>query len=360
MYVRAQWLENNNEGYGATANKMPTQFPYNYQTKSPNMVFDLTYTFSPTLLNEMTLGTSEFDEFTPYNASDLPKVQKSASGYDYPGLYSGNNPLNLFPAVSFGGTNAVQFGWDSRFPFYDITKQYSITDSVTKILGAHNLKFGADLKTDHYLQAHGSTGTPEGSFTFNSSSNMAADSYNGFANALLGNFQNYAEPNTRSDYNPRIYVVEGYGQDQWKVTPKLTLDYGTRFAWVKPPTLETGGNFVPDLYVAANAPAMYRPCKSGNLTGVCDPTNGSFTPNSTLSGRISFLLQLQIRRNWPTAPSRQRTTLGIQGAWCMAQDCSLRLASVLPMTRLATARRRSAVASASSSIRRRRLGRKAT
>ena len=284
MYVRAQWLENNNEGFGATANKMPTQFPYNYQTKSPNMVFNMTYTFSPTLLNELTLGTSEFDEFTPYNASDLPKVQKSASGYNYGQLYPANNPLNLFPAVSFGGTNAVSFGWDSRFPFYDITKQYSLTDSVTKILGRHNTKFGVDLKTDHYLQAHGSTGTPEGAFTFSSSSNMAADTYNGFANALLGNFQNYAEPNTRSDYNPRIYIVEGYGQDQWKVTPKLTLDYGTRFAWAKPPTLQTGGNFVPDLYVAANAPAMYKPCKGGSQTGVCDPTNGNFTANPTLSG----------------------------------------------------------------------------
>ena len=75
-----------------------------------------------------------------------------------------------------------------------------------------------------------------------------------------------------------------YAQDQWKVSTKLTLDYGTRFAWVKPPTLQTGGNFVPTLYTAANAPGMYKPCRSGSQTGVCDPTNGSFVGNSTLSG----------------------------------------------------------------------------
>ena len=188
---------------------------------------------------------------------------------------------------------------------------------------------------------------------------MAADTYNGFANTLLGNFQNYAEPNTRSDYNPRIYVVEGYGQDQWKVTPKLTLDYGTRFAWVKPPTLQTGGNFVPDLYVAGNAPAMYKPCKNGSQTGVCDPTNGSFTPNSTLSGlfvpsAVANPIQLE------TAPSRRRTMPGIQGAWCMERASNWRLAWVSPMTCSATVRRRSAAASASSSTRRRRSGRKAT
>lgn len=131
----------------------------NYQTTHPGFVYDMTYAFSPTLLNELTLGTSGFEENQLYDQSELAKATKSSSGYNIGQLFPQNNPLNLLPAVSFGGvTNAAAFGYDSRFPMYDRTRQYSISDSITKVIGLHNLKFGADLKTANYLQAHSSSG----------------------------------------------------------------------------------------------------------------------------------------------------------------------------------------------------------
>ena len=281
MYFRGIFFVVNADSYSSAANKLPWLMRVNYQTTHPGLAYDLTYAFSPTLLNEVTVGTSGFGENQLYQASELAKATKSSSGYNIGQLYPANNPLNLFPAVSFGGiTNAATFAWDSRFPMYDRTRQYSVTDSLTKILGTHNLKFGVDLKTDHYLQAHSSSGTPSGSFNYGTSSSNPNDSYNAFANTIEGLFNTYSEPTARTDYNPRIYVFEGYAQDQWRITPRLTLDYGMRVALAKPPSLEVGGNFVPSLFDPGNAPVLYQPKKVGSTTVAVDPTTNQTYPGA--------------------------------------------------------------------------------
>lgn len=281
MFFRGEFMTVNDNAYSSPANKLPWLLPVNYQTSHPNLAVDLTYTISPTLVNELVAGTSGFGETQLYNSADLLKATKSPSGYNTGQIYQSNNPLNLFPAASFGGvTNAATFAWDSRFPMYDRTRQYSISDSITKVLGQHNLKFGVNVATDHYLQAHSSSGTPEGSFDFSKSSTNPNDSNYAYANALQGLFNTYSEPTARSDYNPRIYIYEGFAQDQWRVTPKLTLDYGARFAYAKPPTLQVGGNFVPSLYNPANAPVLYQPVLQGKNTVAKDPTTGQLYPGA--------------------------------------------------------------------------------
>jgi outer membrane receptor protein involved in Fe transport len=279
MFFRGEFMTNNEDKYTSPANKLPWLLRVNYQTTHPNLAYDMTYAFSPTLLNEITVGTSGFGETQLYNKADLQKAMKSADGYNISQLYPDNNPMNLFPAVSFGGvTDAATFGWDSRFPMFDRTRQYSLTDSLTKIIGNHNLKFGINLATDHYLQAHSASGTPEGSFSFGRDTSNPNDSNYAYANALQGLFDNYSEPTLRSDYNPRIYIIEWYGQDQWRISPKLTLDYGMRLAWVKPPTLETGANFVPSLYDPSQVPVMYQPEKVNGKTVAVDPQTGNTYP----------------------------------------------------------------------------------
>lgn len=280
MFFRGEFMTVNDDAYSSAANKLPWLLRVNYQTSHPNLAYDMTYAFSPTLLNELTVGTSGFGETQLYNSQDLLKATKNKSGYDIGQLFPANNPLNLFPAVSFGGvTDAATFGWDSRFPMFDRTREYSLTDSLTKIIGNHNTKFGINLATDHYLQAHSSSGIPEGSFSFGRDSNNPNDSNYAYSNAVEGLFDSYSEPTARSDYNPRIYIIEWYGQDQWRITPKLTLDYGMRFAWARQPSLQVGANFVPGLYQASQAPVLYRPEKVGGKTVAVDPTTGKTYPS---------------------------------------------------------------------------------
>jgi len=299
IYGRVLFTVVNNSGFNSTANKLPWLMSVNYQTPRQNIGGDVTYTFSPTLLNEFIFGTSSFAENQIYTADQLANATKSSSGYDLGQIYPANNPLNLFPAVSFGGvTNAATYAWDSRFPMFDRTRWWSASDNLTKILGPHNLKFGVDWATDHYLQAHSSSGTPSGSFSFGTSSSNPNDSNYAYANALEGLFNTYAEPTSRNDYNPRIYVYEWFAQDQWRISPKLTLDYGIRFAWVVPPSLQIGSNFIPSTYNAGQAPKLYQFSPGGK--NAIDPTTGQsypaayaglFVPNTgnTANGLITTL-----------------------------------------------------------------------
>ena len=276
MYARLLFQVNNDDGLHSTANKLPWLMKVNYQTPRQNIAYDLTYTFSPTLLNEFNFGTSTFFENQLYSKSQLALATKNSDGYNLPQINPSNNPMNLYPAVSFGGSQntkgAPSYGWDSRFPMYDRVRWWQANDNLTKILGNHNLKFGFNFATDNYLQAHSSSGTPEGSYDFSSNSSNPNDSYYGYANALEGLFNTYSEPTSRNDYNPRFYVYEWFAQDQWKITPKLTLDYGMRFSWGAPMTLQVGSDFVPSLFDASQAPTLYQFAPGGK--NAVDPTTG--------------------------------------------------------------------------------------
>lgn len=279
MYGRLLFQVNDDDGYHSTANKLPWLMKVNYQTPRQNIGYDLTYTVSPTLLNEFNFGTSTFNENQLYQKSQLALATKNSNGYDLGQIFPANNPLNLYPAVSFGTSHntksAPSYGWDSRFPMFDRVRWWQANDNLTKILGNHNLKFGYNWATDNYLQAHSSSGTPSGSFDFSSSSNNPNDSYYGYANALEGLFNTYSEPTSRNDYNPRFYVNEWFAQDQWKITPKLTLDYGMRFSYGVPMSLTVGADFIPGLYNASQAPTLYQYVPGGK--NAVDPTTGIAT-----------------------------------------------------------------------------------
>src|SRR3982074_332271 len=144
----------------------------------------------------------------------------------------------------------------------DIVTAWSLSDSVTKVAGSHSFKAGAYFETAEYLQAH-TGGSFTGSLNFGVNANNPSDSKNPFSNALLGNFQSYQEVNRRVDYDPINHVFEWYVQDNWKVSKKLTLDYGVRFTVDLPQVFkkDIGGNFDGAAYNRAKLPLLYIPGK---------------------------------------------------------------------------------------------------
>jgi hypothetical protein len=281
MFGRGDLETVNDNSHSSPAAKLPWLMPINYRTTNPNFVFNVTYTFSPTLVNELNVGTAGWSEAQLYSQSDLAKAQLNPNGYNVPALYEGVNPLNLLPNATFGVTNSADFGWDSRFPMADQVRSYSATDNVTKIIGSHTLKFGIDAQTDSYSQP---SNNRVGSFSYNADpSKNINDSNYGYSNALLGNFDTMSEVTTLTTYKPRTNVIEWYTQDKWKINNKLTLDYGVRYSWALAQRLSTGNNFVPSLYSASAAPALYQPTTADPTTKLpraTDPTTGAFVPGA--------------------------------------------------------------------------------
>lgn len=64
----------NDTDYSSPANDLPWLMPVNYKNSQPNFAYNLTYTFTPTLVNELNIGTAGWSENQLYKASDLAKV----------------------------------------------------------------------------------------------------------------------------------------------------------------------------------------------------------------------------------------------------------------------------------------------
>ena len=76
---------------------------------------------------------------------------------------------------------------------------------------------------------------------------------------FLGNYDSYTEGN-RTVYAPKWKILEWYAQDNWKITPRLTLDYGLRFSYDFPYTLDPGAGVI-------FVPSRYDPSKSRHFIG---------------------------------------------------------------------------------------------
>lgn len=273
------------------------QFPIKYQIKAEGFVSTLIHTFDPTLTNELTFGVNRaLQTVEPLNQAGIDKNDRNKIGLTLPQFYPASNPLNLIPNATFGGiANAPQFNIEQRFPFFGTNNIWNVSDNLSKIWGGHNIKTGFYLEytTRNAARASAFNGT----FSFDRNTNNPLDTNYAFANALLGVVNSYTEANKKLDGHARYKNIEWFAQDNWKVTKRLTLDYGLRFYHIQP-TISAGDNlafFDPKLYDASKQPTLLapacltaNPCSGANrvarnpVTGQTYPSVkiGTFAPNS--------------------------------------------------------------------------------
>lgn len=245
-----------------------------------------TNTFTPTLVNEFTFGKG-FDNLW-YDMKDPSKVARSLMGNvprwfpidksrpqderdDIPNVVFGSTPVNP-PTIEL-----------PPVPYNNWADIYSFSDNVSKVWKNHNLKFGLYVERGGKFQQQSVLDTPAGStghrgaFSFARDPNNPFESNNGFANTLLGNFKAYSEATDRLTVDLWYSTVEGFVQDNWRVTPRLTLDLGVRVYHLGPvvdSNYNTAG-FDPQSYDPAKAPRLYAPGRdaSGRRVAI-DPATG--------------------------------------------------------------------------------------
>jgi hypothetical protein len=122
-------------------------------------------------------------------------------------------------------------------------------DNLSLTAGKHILKFGADFKriSDHDDNVYGNYRS--GWYVFNGSSTVGTAIGDPFAAFLLG-YPDYTE--VSSTNKPAMdglgYAYAAFAQDDWKITPRLTLNLGLRYE-LHPPIREIHSNtavFDPD------------------------------------------------------------------------------------------------------------------
>jgi hypothetical protein len=237
-----------------------------------------TNTITPSLFNEFVLGVSQ--NTIDYYPSDLDKVNRTKLGIDIPQRSPQLNPDNLIPKMSFSGVqNYANPSMDYQ-PYWNRNTIYSVVDNLSKIAGTHTIKIGFYLeRTRKIVWANAQT---TGVLKFDrDTTNNHLDANDAYANALLGNFQSYAESDKRPKGDYFFSNNEFFVQDTWRASRRLSLDYGVRF-YSNPPTYEKQHqlhSFLPSLYDKTKAPVLLAPGKDATGARVAvDPRNGNTYP----------------------------------------------------------------------------------
>jgi Carboxypeptidase regulatory-like domain/TonB-dependent Receptor Plug Domain len=224
--------------------------------KSFQGVAAYTHLFTPTTVNVARIGwdhlhTSRFGpEGSTYGIPDQ---------YGIPDIPQVSNNGGL-PAFGFGGLQTL--GANNFLPSDETTQTTQVVDDFSKIYGAHGFKLGVEYQhvvfnTLQPAWAHGQFDY-NGSFTDIPSNNSSTT---GIAQFILppqaatvpngvdfsGGSDDVRSSNINKTYDERVYVA-AYLQDDWKISPTLTINLGLRWDYFGPINETNGGqaNYVPN------------------------------------------------------------------------------------------------------------------
>ncbi|HUS05094.1 MAG TPA: carboxypeptidase regulatory-like domain-containing protein [Bryobacteraceae bacterium] len=236
----------------------------------------ITKTFSASTVNEFTMGASNRSQ--TFNPVEPEKVARSTMG-NIGQWYPAANESHAIPNISFGGVQNPITPSLGNIPYTNRNPVFSWIDNLSKVIGTHTLKLGLYVERMRKDEVGGSN--TRGSFDFGRNTNNPFDTNYAFANALLGNFYSYSEATFRPYSHYRYTQTEWYAQDNWKVSNRLSLEYGLRF-YNAPAAHDDRFNlttFDPALYNPATAAVLIRPGfdAAGKRVGV-DPRTGQIYP----------------------------------------------------------------------------------
>ena len=193
-----------------------------------NFVLGDTYSFSPTTIMEIRVSYQRFDynripETLGYNLTKLgwPAQLNSQAVFD-------DLPV---PVINGFDTNGTFGSQGAGSVIVDRNDNDRIAGTLTKIAGNHTFKFGGEFlrMTHNYAQ----TNIPTGIFNFNPdltalNANNTAGSGLGLATFLLG------YPSGGSANSPNLVAASQlypalFANDDWHISPKLTLNVGVRW-----------------------------------------------------------------------------------------------------------------------------------
>jgi outer membrane receptor protein involved in Fe transport len=179
-----------------------------------------THVFSPTVINELKISGAR---------QNLP-FQSIGYGGDWPSKlgYPSIIPNDMFPAVTIDGV--LQIGPTSFSFGHRAQHNVQVADALTWVKGKHQIKIGFEQKwvRENWINKS----LPSGQFSFSAGltgdPQRPAGTGSGMATFLLGKVTggSLVIRNYMSFHN---WAIASYIQDDYKITPRLTLNLGLRY-----------------------------------------------------------------------------------------------------------------------------------
>jgi Carboxypeptidase regulatory-like domain/TonB dependent receptor len=183
-----------------------------------------THTFNPTTLNDFRFGiTHRIGDRSPFGVG-----AESPSAFGISGI---PNCLSSVPDTAGGtkcGTPGFSItgysGLSNGGMLYEPASTFHFSETVTKLIGRHSIKFGG--QGDHYSIDNYQPNGVNGAFNFTGS-----QTGNAFADFLFGAMNNSSVQVQNAFVSSRAWSYSFFVQDDFKMTPKLTLNLGLRWQY---------------------------------------------------------------------------------------------------------------------------------
>lgn len=239
LFGRYAYEDNHNNNGTGGKQLYPSPIPANRidDWKINSLIVGWTHTFSSTLINDVRISATR-QHFTYQAASfggNWPQklgLPASVPAFTLPRV---NNGLPVF--VGTAGTR-------------DLINP-ELTDTVTKVVGTHTITFGTDLR--YNIGPTDQHNLPSGDFNFAAKLTGNPQEAGGgvgstYATFLLGAVSS-ASLEVVGAHTDRAWTASFFVQDDWRATPRLTMNLGLRYDYQQQPYEQDNGysNFNPNL-----------------------------------------------------------------------------------------------------------------
>ena len=181
------------------------------------------WTINTRMVNEFSAGYNRFQ-----NKNNITKNGQFTSQLGIPGI-----PNDCFPPIHFKNSRfsrlptALGVGCENDDP----SESYVYQDTFTYLQGKHSWKFGAEIRRYRYNTLE--PGPKSGDFNFTdretSLPGFTSDTGHAFASLVLGAVNSGSRSIYRTEPGYRAGLYTFFAQDDFKATPKLTLNLGLRW-----------------------------------------------------------------------------------------------------------------------------------
>lgn len=250
----------------------PVPFNYNqaYAPKTAVWSLEETHTFNSNIVNQMKWGYARYNGPT-FNPAYTSQYSATTMGISFANG-AGGQASGEFPIVKFSGTDAPT-QWNGTTASSTIAENYTFLDNLQWNKGKHAFTFGGQIAWLLYNTAAATGGTTPltlnygatetGQFSVMNTTSptnytTSTTSGVGYASFLAGqpDSASLTDYTYHPEYGARFRAISPYVQDDWKVTPKLTVNIGLRY------------DFFPTVREVNNYASFFNPNLANSATGM--------------------------------------------------------------------------------------------